>query len=123
VLVERLGQQVKPQLFAADKRNSLNLTMHQPWPFDQGPRVAAITTRQVLDHGLPILRVMHYIDDDSWAFTCGTTNEAKDIRVIAMEEALKLDASIAEVASLAPGWGAFRVSVGDAWSKYVDSAV
>jgi hypothetical protein len=102
---------------------ALNRTMHQSWPFDQGPRVAAITTRQVLDDGLPILRVMHYIDDDSWAFTCGTTNETKDIRVIAMAEAMMLDASIAEVADLAPGWGAFRVSVGDVWSKYEASAV
>jgi hypothetical protein len=36
------------------------------WPFDQGPNVAAITTRQVLDNGLPILGVTHYSDDHAW---------------------------------------------------------
>jgi hypothetical protein len=30
------------------------------WPFDQGPNVAAITTRQVLELKLPVLIVTHY---------------------------------------------------------------
>jgi hypothetical protein len=42
--------------------------MPELWAFDQGPEVAAITTGQVLDGGLPILRVTHYSDDHSWAF-------------------------------------------------------
>ena len=77
-----------------------------------------MTTRQVLEQDFPILRVVHYIDDDSWAFTCGTTNESKDIRVIAMEEAVRLDASVVTVADLAPGWGASRSHVGARWNKY-----
>jgi hypothetical protein len=97
--------------------------MRHLWPFDQGPKVAAITTRQVVEQGFPILRVVHYIDDDSWAFTCGTTNESKDIRVIAMEEALALDGSIGAVAALAPGWAASRSHVGGVWSEYEVAAV
>ena len=41
------------------------------WPFDQGPRVAAITTRQVLDDGLPILPVTHYADDVLHGWSAG----------------------------------------------------
>lgn len=35
------------------------------WPFDQKPNFAAVSTRQVLEDNLPILRVRHYEDDDS----------------------------------------------------------
>jgi hypothetical protein len=87
------------------------------WPFDQAPNVAAITTRQVLDDGLPILNVVHYDDDDSWAFTCGTTDDTSDIRVIGMGEALELDLSLSTIASLPPGWRAWREAVGAPWNR------
>jgi len=86
------------------------------WPFDQKPNVAAITTRQVLE-GHPILRVVHYTDDHSWAFTCGTTDDDSDGRVIRMDEALEMDGSLVSVADLPPGWGAWRESVGRAWQR------
>ena len=88
------------------------------WPFDQGEKVAALTTRQVLEEGLPILRVVHYSDDHSWAFTCGTTNETEDGRVIAMKEALKLDPTLRGIADLPPGWGATRQGIGSEWTRY-----
>ena len=87
------------------------------WSFDQAPNVAAITTRQVLE-GLPVLLVVHYTDDHSWAFTCGTTDETSDGRVMCMAEALRLDKSLAEVADLPPGWGAWREKIGGAWQRY-----
>jgi len=86
------------------------------WPFDQKPDVAAVTTRQVLD-GLPILRVTHYSDDESWAFVCGTTNASEDARVIGMGEAVAIDPSIREVADLPPGWSASRSKPGGTWSR------
>ncbi|HEX8523879.1 MAG TPA: hypothetical protein VF669_16615 [Tepidisphaeraceae bacterium] len=90
------------------------------WPFDQGKRVAAITTRQVLKEGLPILRVMHYADDHDWAFVCGTTDVTEDGRVIAMEEALKLDPTLRTIADLPPGWTAWRNHVGAPWHRSRD---
>ena len=91
--------------------------MDSAWPFDQGPRVAALTTRQVLEDGFPILRVVHYSDDEDWAFTCGTTYADADARLIAMEEAMQIDPTIAEVADLPLGWGASRTHIGGKWSK------
>ncbi|MES2260085.1 MAG: hypothetical protein V4724_16305 [Pseudomonadota bacterium] len=88
------------------------------WPFDQAPNVAALTTRQVIEDGLPVLRVVHYSNDDSWAFTCGTTSDSSDIRVVAMEEAVQIDRTLLCIASLPPGWGASRTDVGGEWEKY-----
>ena len=88
------------------------------WPFDQAENVAAITSKFVVDDNFPILRVVHYSDDHSWAFTCGTTNSLEDIRVISMTEAIKLDPTITEVADLPPGWCASREKVGENWERY-----
>ena len=88
----------------------------QSWPFDQAPNVAAITTRQVLE-GKPILRVVHYGDDHSWAFTCGTTNDEADGRVISMEQVVHLDSTINEIADLLPGWRAWRMNASEKWQR------
>lgn len=88
------------------------------WPFDQGADVAAITTRFVLDGSRPILNVAHYSDDHSWAFTCGTTIDPADGRVISMGEAVNLDSTIAEIANLSPARGAARDTVGGPWNEY-----
>lgn len=87
----------------------------EEWPFDQAPNVAAITTRQVLEEGFPILCVVHYADDHSWAFCCGTSNASKDGHVIGMGEALKLDSTLIEIANLPPGHYATRKAVGAPW--------
>jgi hypothetical protein len=88
------------------------------WPFDQPPNAAAMSTRQVIEDHLPVLRVVHYADDHSWAFTCGTTSETEDIRIIGMGEAVKVDQTLKGIASLRPGWGASRSVIGGAWSEY-----
>jgi hypothetical protein len=91
------------------------------WPFDQAPNVAAITTRQVIEDGLPILTVVHYAEDDSWAFVCGTSNATEDGRVIGMGEALEMDPTLITIADLPPGWCAYRRAVGEAWTKELNS--
>jgi hypothetical protein len=88
-----------------------------PWPFDQRQNVAAMTTKHVLEGGLPILTVIHYSDDHSWAFLCGTTDEENDGRVIAMSEALEMDPTLGDVADLKPGWIAWRQAVGSPWQR------
>ncbi len=85
------------------------------WPFDQAKNVAAITTRGVLEERLPVLTVIHFSDDHSWAFLCGTMNETSDGRVITMEQAWNIDPSIAEISDLPPGWIAWRSRVGGEW--------
>jgi hypothetical protein len=87
------------------------------WPFDQAPNVAAITTVNVLENRAPILVVLHYRDDDSWAFLCGLTDDEADGRVIGMGTALRRDPTLREVADLRPGWKARRRDPGSAWTR------
>lgn len=94
--------------------------MDNSWPFDQPKNAAAITTRQVLREGFPILSVVHYSDDHSWSFTCGTTSDAKDGLVVGMDCILEMDPTLASIADLPPGWGAHRESVGATWERWKD---
>ena len=92
--------------------------MDDYWPFDQSKNVAALTTRQVLREGHPILRVVHYSDDHSWAFTCGTTSDPNDLLVVSMKRVVELDPTIFSIADLLPGWGASRKATGSPWERY-----
>jgi hypothetical protein len=54
------------------------------WPFDQGPNVAAITCRSVIE-GAPILYASHD-DDDGWQFLDGNeVNQAEGRPYLAPE--------------------------------------
>lgn len=88
------------------------------WPFDQSEEVTAITTRQVIEDGKPILMAIHYSDDHSWAFLCNTTGATEDGRVICMGSAVGIDQSIMDIADLPPGWIAERDSVGGEWRRW-----
>jgi hypothetical protein len=44
-------------------RSKCQTEPHADCPFDQAPNVAAITSRQVMKLGYPILFVTHYEDD------------------------------------------------------------
>ena len=88
------------------------------WPFDQERNVAAITTRQILREGLPIVRVVHYSDDHSWAFTCGTTDNPEDGLVVCMADIVARDETLLLIADLPPGWGAWREAPAEFWNRY-----
>lgn len=90
-------------------------TDNTEWIWDQTEDTATLTTKQVVEQGLPVLVVTHYADDHSWAFTCGVTDNPDDALVVAMETVVNLDPTLSEVADLEPGWSAFRDSVGAPW--------
>ncbi len=102
-------------LFASGGTKRRVHDIESDWPFDQAQNVAAITTRQVLEMGSSILTVIHYEDDHSWAFLCGTTDDDTDGRVISMKQAVQIDSSVLEVSKLPLGWSANRSSVDDDW--------
>ena len=97
--------------------------MTETWPFDQGRDVATITTRQVLQEGAPVLIVIHYSDDHSWAFLGSDSPSNNDVRVVGMGEIIDMDSSLRTIAALRPGWVAERNSVHGSWHTTQDSEV
>jgi hypothetical protein len=91
--------------------------MRDSWPFDQPSNTAAITTRQVLHGGAPVLSVTHFSDDHSWAFTCGATNNEENALVVAMAEIVGAHPYLRAVADLPPGWVATRACVEAPWQR------
>ena len=90
------------------------------WTFDQSRQVAAIVSKPVFLNNHPILLVTHYKEDHSWAFLCGTTSQSEDLMLVSMEQAVNLDATLFEIADLAPGWTAYRDSVDGEWTRVKD---
>ena len=89
-----------------------------PWPFDQPRDCAVFTTRQVLEREEPILHVSHDSDDHSWQFL-GSEARPEDAKIILLEEAVKLDPSVLQVADLPVGWHAWRASVEEPWIREI----
>jgi hypothetical protein len=95
----------------------------QHWPFDQAADVAAISDEAVVGGGAPVLLVIHYSEDHSWAFLSGGTFTTEQGKVIGMGTALKLDPSLRSIADLQPGWTATRTHVGAPWICGADPEV
>jgi len=87
------------------------------WVFDQERNVATVTTKQVVNDSFPILSVVHYSDDHSWGFYCGTTNKSEDLMLVRMGEVIDTDLSLNTIADLPPGWSAYRESVKHKWVR------
>jgi hypothetical protein len=98
------------------------MTDELDWPFDQARNVAAISDALVVG-GAPILLVVHYSEDDSWAFLSGRASLPEEGKVIGMGTALRLDPTLRSIADLPPGWVATREQVGGPWERRADPDV
>jgi hypothetical protein len=95
----------------------MNLKTTDNWPFDQPRNCAALTMRQILDGSEPILLVSHDADDHGWQFIGISDASVADGKIVCLEEIVRLDPTVLEVASLPPGWQAVRDKVGGQWSR------
>jgi len=87
------------------------------WPFDQPRNCTTLTMRQVLDGSEPILLVSHDADDHGWQFIGTSDASVADGKVVCLEEIVRLDPTVVEVADLPPGWQAVREYVGGPWMR------
>lgn len=87
------------------------------WPFDQPRNCASFTTRQVLERIEPIVKVSQDEDDHGWQFIGSSEVKMVDARLVALQQIVRLDPTVLEVADLEPGWQAFREWVGGPWSR------
>jgi len=85
------------------------------WPFEDEPRVAVFTTTHVMRNGEPILRVSHDAEDGTWQFHYGGPVSMKDAMIVALEEVLEIDPTIASLANLRVGYCATRKDRRSAW--------
>ena len=93
------------------------------WPFDQQPNVAAFTLKRIIwsiegAPPAPVLFVSHDKDDHAWQFLDGNEADTADAAIVSMEEMLRRDPTLREIADLPPGWVAVRASVGQPWSRF-----
>jgi hypothetical protein len=88
-----------------------------PWPFDQPRNCASFTVRQVMKKEEPILVVSHAMDDHSWSFVGPSGFRMEDAMLVCLEEVVRLDRSMLEVADLLPGWQAMRESPKHPWVR------
>jgi hypothetical protein len=95
----------------------------QNWPFDQPRNVAAITDASIVEDAAPILLVIHYSEDDSWAFLSGGIFDISRGRFVSMGEVLDLDPTLHSIADLPSGWSATRPTAGEQWIRQLDPDV
>lgn len=86
--------------------------------FNEDLNVAVFTTKFVVNEGSPITNVFHH-DDGYWEFTGDDECVEKDYMLVSLEEIIKLDHSVLEVADLPFGGAAHRERLGDLWNRYL----
>ena len=100
--------------------NSPHNDLPEPWPFDQPPDCAVLTTTHVMRDGEPITHVFHDADDHGWQFHYPGPKTESDAMVVALAEICRHDPTVLEVADLPPGWKAVRGGVGVPWMRTVN---
>jgi hypothetical protein len=90
------------------------------WPFDQPRNCAVMTQRQIMNGSKPILLVCHDSEDHGWQFLDGDPISMKDALVACLQEVVKIDPSVFQVANLLPGWQALRKNVTTSWQCQLD---
>ncbi|MEK7951693.1 barstar family protein [Luteolibacter soli] len=96
------------------------------WPFDQGRDVVTMTSRGVMRGGEAITHAYHDESDHGWQFYSASGAVMAEAMIVAMEEIVKRDGSVREIADLPPGWMAVRTGPGAPWVRtlqYADAPV
>jgi uncharacterized lipoprotein YbaY len=71
----------------------------------------------------PILPVVDYEEDGSWASLEGGTFLEKDATLVTLESVVRVDLSVVELADLPLGWLAERTAASAPWSRRVNNAI
>jgi hypothetical protein len=89
------------------------------WKFQDPPNVAVITTTKVLNGEDWVAFVSHDGEDGGWQFhnnEPGPLHES-DAKVVSLQNMVRLDPSIVELADLPLGWHAQRDSRNSPWKR------
>jgi len=89
------------------------------WPFDQPKNCAVFTIRQIIEGDNSIQIVYHDLEDDGWQFVSNIEYSMEDAKLVSLEEITIIDPTVLEIASIKPGYHAWRNQVGDKWTVAV----
>lgn len=89
----------------------------QEWPFVDEPDVQVLTTRQIIEEGAAIVCVTHDLEDGMWQFLHSDDIDEADVVLVTLETVLALEASLAELWDMEPGWLATRESMEESWER------
>lgn len=86
--------------------------------FQESPNTAVLTTKFVMEDHKPIVEIKHSADDGSWEFYSDDSfDDFKDAaRVMSLQQMIKLDSSILEIADMKLGYHAHRNATSDSWT-------
>lgn len=86
------------------------------WLFADPENVLTFTVADIAFGRAPILRVCHDQDDGGWQFLTGGPLPGKEEwKLVLLKNVVKLDPTIAELASRPLGWEATRSAAGEKW--------
>ena len=86
------------------------------WPFSDPKNVAVFTVSDIILGRSPILKVCHDENDGGWQFLAGgPLPDKKEWKLVALEEIVKRDPTIRDLAELPCGWHATRPAAGGNW--------
>lgn len=85
------------------------------WEFDLPKDFLTISLRDIVEGRAPILHVSHNLNDGAWQFLGWDTPSAGDAVRVCLEHVIALDETVRELASLPPGWHAWRRSPQEPW--------
>lgn len=85
--------------------------------FDEPKDTACIVCTHVMEGERPILYALHNAEDGFWQFLCGENDHHTDdsYKLISLEEATIIDASINDVCNLPVGSSIRRATEFDEW--------
>ncbi|MCL1948398.1 MAG: hypothetical protein FWF59_01510 [Turicibacter sp.] len=84
--------------------------------FKDPETTAIITTARIMNRMEPILSVWHDEEDGMWQFLGESGPDESDAVIVGLQEIVKLDHSVNEVATLPLGWVAWREKKGLPWN-------
>lgn len=87
------------------------------WPFPDRPNAAVVASRRVAFDGEWVAYVSHDEEDGVWQFhPAARTGSVADACLVALNEIVKRDPALLQLADLPEGWHAWRDSPQSPWT-------
>lgn len=96
------------------KRSPRQSTKPAPWPFHAPRNLVTMSLRRIFFGTQPFLYASHE-PDGMWQLLDNEPVTMKDHCLVGLEEAIKRDPTLLQLATLPIGWYAIRESVGSPW--------